>query len=76
VITSQRGGLKGIRIIPGRKAECMRYDQQQKAPSPDAYCLSADPGADSAALAAGGPDSAISCAAHECIVPCRMTVLS
>jgi DNA polymerase (family X) len=32
VITSQRGPLKGKRIIRGREAECLRYYQQQSAP--------------------------------------------
>jgi DNA polymerase (family 10) len=32
VITSQRGALKGKRIIRGREAECVQYYQQQKVP--------------------------------------------
>jgi hypothetical protein len=32
VITSQRGALKGKRIVRGREAECMQYYQQQKVP--------------------------------------------
>ena len=32
VITSQRGALKGQRIVCGREAECVQYYQQQKGP--------------------------------------------
>jgi DNA polymerase (family 10) len=32
VITSQRGVLKGKRIVRGREAECVQYYQQQKVP--------------------------------------------
>jgi hypothetical protein len=32
VITSQRGALKGTRIIRGREAEYVRYYQQQRVP--------------------------------------------
>jgi DNA polymerase (family 10) len=32
VITSQRGALKGQRIVRGREAECVQYYQQQKVP--------------------------------------------
>jgi DNA polymerase (family 10) len=32
VITSQRGSLKGTRIVRGREAECRRYLQQQQVP--------------------------------------------
>jgi hypothetical protein len=32
VITSQRGALKGQRIVRGHEAECVQYYQQQKVP--------------------------------------------
>jgi DNA polymerase (family X) len=32
VITSQRGALKGKRIVRGREAECLQYYQQQRVP--------------------------------------------
>jgi DNA polymerase (family X) len=34
VITSQRGTLKGKRIVRGREAECLQYYQQQSVPKP------------------------------------------
>jgi DNA polymerase (family 10) len=32
VTTSQRGALKGKRVVRGREAECLRYYQQQRVP--------------------------------------------